>query len=290
MFSISPVLRAHARGGAQPSGIVLPRPDGSAVPIGALVRWARGSRSLSTLAFPALATTGDPELVRAFCTWLFAQGITEIKIGSFTSGVEGYSLPAAEVTLHERMEYAWPLTSSAEQRFRALRSNHKRKLQKLRKEPLVLRKLRRYQPEQLTKLRLQWGRRRALSFSLLEVLRLYQYHRFLHRHLTLQGVGHLYGLYDGDGALLSLAYMLEVDDTAFYMIGASSPAGYQQSASLRLFWDLAEHYQSKGFRTLHFGGVPAAAASEAHAEHGVLRFKAGFGVEPISRTSLSIKK
>lgn len=290
MFSLSSVLRVHAHSRAQPMGILLPQADGGMLPIGALVRPKRGSRNLKTLAFPPLTETRDPELVKTLVAWLQSQGVSEIQIGSYTSGVEGYHLPGEGVEARQRLEFIWGLDASAEQRFRALRSNHRRKLQRLRQQPLTLRQLERFQPERLTQLRLQWGQRRELAFSWMQILEMYLHYRLLHRRLTRPGIGRLYGLYDQNSALLSLAYMLEVADTAFYMIGASSPAGYRMNASLRLFWDLAEHYQARGYQRLHFGGAPAEAVSEQHAEHGVLRFKAGFGIEPISRTTLSIKQ
>lgn len=290
MFHTGPLLRAHADGRAQPIGILLPQPDGSTLPIGGLITPMGSHRSFKTLAFPPLAATEDPELVKTLTTWLFAQGVKKIEFGSFTCGVEGYSLPTVETALRLRQEFIWSLEISPEERFRALRSNHRRKLRKLRQEPLELRRLERFQAERMAQLRVQWGQRRALSFSMLEMVQMYMYYRRLHRHLTRAGVGHLYGLYDQEGGLLSLAYMLEVGEMAFYMIGASSPAGYRLNASLRLFWDLAKQYQSQGYRYLHFGGVPAAATSKQHEEHGVFRFKAGFGIEPISRTTLLIQQ
>ncbi|HEX5514100.1 MAG TPA: GNAT family N-acetyltransferase [Gammaproteobacteria bacterium] len=289
LFNTSPLLRAHAMGNARPIGIVVPC-HGVSVAIGGVMCWSGREQRLSTLAFPALATTGAPDLVSALTAWLFAQGVAEIEIGSFISGVEGYRLPTANAVLRQRLEFVWDLSGSPEQRHRALRSNHKRKLQKLLKQSMELREITRHQAEQMTRLRIQWSRRRAMPLGLLQVVQMYQYHRFLHRHLTMPGIGHLYGLYDKAGVLLSLAYMLETDSLAFYMIGASAPAGYLMNASLRLFWELAERYQSRGLKFLHFGGVPADAASEAHEENGVFRFKAGFGIEPTSRASLLIKK
>jgi hypothetical protein len=225
LFNTSALLRAHAMGNARPIGIVVPC-HGVSVAIGGVMCWSGREQRLSTLAFPALATTGAPDLVSALTAWLFAQGVAEIEIGSFISGVEGYRSPAANAVLRQRLEFVWDLGGSTEQRHRALRSNHKRKLQKLLKQSMELREITRHQAEQMTRLRIQWSRRRAMPLGLLQVVQMYQYHRFLHRHLTMPGIGHLYGLYDKAGVLLSLAYMLEPNSLAFYMIGASSPAGY----------------------------------------------------------------
>jgi hypothetical protein len=290
LFHLGPVLAAHAFGAAVPRGILLCGAGDAPVPIGGLVRESGGAKSFSSLSFPSLEATGDAGLVESLTEWLFAEGFNSIEIGSFDGGAEGYRLPE-HVSVRERLEFVWDLRESAQQRLRALNSNHKRKLQKLRKrDDLELREIGGLQPELLTWLRVQWARRRERAPGLRQILEMYGYHRFLHTRLTRQGVGHLYGIYDADNTLLSAAYMLETGDSAFYMIGASSPAGYQLNASLRLFWDLAERYQSRGVRRLHFGGVPAAALEESHDEHGVLRFKAGFGIEPARRLSLSIRK
>lgn len=290
MFNMSFLLNAHATGGSSSAGIVLQRPGGQRVPMGVLISEAHARKSLRMLTFPSLASTGDPDLVVALSEWLFTQEIKEIQLDSYTGGAEGYRLPASGVSVRDRLEFEWNLRDSAEQRFRALRSNHKRKLRRLLTQPLELRKIERYRAEQMTRLRIQWERRRTMSSGFHRVARMYLYHRFLHRKLTQPGIANLYGLYDTAGRLLSLAYMLEVDDRAFYMIGASSVEGYKINSSLRLFWDLAHLYGSRDYALLNLGGVPAEAISTGHEEHGVFRFKAGFGIGSTIRTSLSIKK
>lgn len=288
LFNLSEMLAAHAQGGSYSRGIIFQQPDGRRIAMGALLNERQSRPSLEMLAFPALATTGDPDLLIALSAWLSMQQITDIQIGSFTGGVEGYRLPEQGLTSRNRLEFEWNLRDAPEQRFRSLRSNHKRKLRRLLKEELELRKVERYQAEQLTRLRLEWGRRRSMPTGFRHTVGMYLYYRFLHRNLTQTGIANLYGLYNRSGKLLSLAYMLESDDVAFYMIGASSEEGYRLNASLRLFWDLSKYYSDRGYQFLNLGGVPADAAIEGHAEHGVFRFKTGFGCEPITRTSLSI--
>lgn len=290
MFNLSSVLDAHARGGSARKGIVFRGSDGRSIPMGALVGGRQRQRSLRMLTFPSLESTESPELLVSLSDWLLAQGIDDIQLWSFTGGVEGYRMPANCVSSQDRLEFEWDLQGSHEQRYRALRNSHKRKLKRLLNEPLELRRIGRYRAEKMTRLRLQWHRRRTVPASFLHIIRLYWYYRFLHRKLTQAGVANLYGLYGKHGELLSLAYMLEVDDVAFYMIGASSADGYGLNSSLRLFWDLAAFYSERKYRLLNLGGVPAAAMADSHEEHGVFRFKAGFGIESTIRTSLSIKK
>lgn len=290
MFHLAPLLRAHEHGSGKPAGVTLRAPGGRRIAIGGLLRKVDGGRCFETLSFPPLAETDAPELVRSLASWLDAQGFAEVRFGSYAGGVEDYRLPLQGALTRQRLEYLWDVSAPSDARYRAIRSNHKRKLQKLLKQQLVLKKIDRFQAEQMTWMRIQWARRRELSLGYRRVLEIYRYHHTLRRTLSRPGVAHLYGIYDTADNLLSLAYMLEVGETAFYMIGASSPAGYQMNASLRLFWELGESYNARGFKVVNLGGAPVEALSEDHEEHGVMRFKAGFGIEPISRVSLTIKK
>lgn len=287
MFHRQPLLKAHAYGNGRPVGIVLQREGGPPVALGAVLR-ETPRRSLQLLSFPALAATADPELACRLVDWLRMEGIAEVRIGSFTSGAEGYRRPPA-ATIQERLEFVWDLGGGTEQRFRALGSGHRRNLRKLLQRDLAIRKIGSWPAERMAWLHVAWARRRGQELPLAQLLQLYRYYRTLDRTLTRSGIGHLYGLYDRAGTLLSHAYMLECDGMAFYMIGASSPAGYRLNASLRLFWELGELYVRRGFGVLHFGGVPADAISKNHDEYGLFRFKTGFGIEPVSRISLSIK-
>lgn len=289
MFHRRALLMAHAYGHGRPTGIVLHEEGGSPVALGGLLRDVpQKGKSFQLLSFPALAGTADPELACRLIHWLQMEGIGEIQIGSFTSGVEGYHRPAKALT-RERFEFVWDLGKSAEQRFSALRSGHKRNLKKLLQRDLAVREIGSWHAERMAWLQIEWARRRRLELPLGQLLQLYRYYRTLGKSLTRPGIGHLYGLYDDGGGLLSHAYMLECDSMAFYMIGASSPAGYCLNASLRLFWELGELYARRGFSFLHFGGVSGDAISKDHEEYGLFRFKAGFGIEPVSRISLSIK-
>lgn len=282
LFHLSPVLNAHRFGVARLRGVILSLPAGEPRLLGGLLRASSGRVVFESLAFPAL---DDPEIVEALVVWMRKQGVDEVRFGSFTGGVEPYRGPRYQVS--ERLEFPWRLTEAADSRRRRLRSNHRRKISRLERQPLSLRPIERHQAAWLTQTRAQWARRRGERLTPRAWLKSYRYHARLHRHLTRTGIGRLYGLFDTDDRLLSLAYMLEHGRLSFYMLGASSPEGYRLGASMRLFWDLAQEYTDRGIECLHLGGVPAAAANDGHDEHGVFRFKHGFGIEPVQRLTLS---
>ena len=138
----------------------------------------------------------------------------------------------------------------------------------------------------LTKLRQEWRSRKGWERSWLGVAKSYLYHDYLLRTLQRGECGKLYGLQDGNGVLLTVALMLEDAREAFYMIGANSAEGDKAGASFRTFWELCRVYQDRGLERLNFGGVPLEAEHDGHEEHGVFRFKKGFGIEPTRRISL----
>lgn len=286
LFNHSRVLAVHAFQGAQLRGVALRRGGRTIAVLGGLMRETPAGRSFESLCFPVLGPQRSDSLVYDLIGWLHGQGVTQMKFGSFAGGVESYCLGDG-FTLTERLEFPWDLNDSAESRRRRLRTSHRRKLNKLDRQALTARRIERNQAWLLTRTRAQWAERKGEKFRLADLVRLYGYHRLLHKHLTRTGIANLYGLYGSSGRLLSVAYMLEFRDLSFYMIGASSPEGYRLSASMKLFWDLARFYSDKGFRYLHLGGVPKGASAEQHEEHGVYRFKQGFGIDPAIRMTLS---
>ena len=188
-----------------------------------------------------------------------------------------------------RLEFPWMLDGTEQDRMRVLHAGHRRKLSKLLRRKLRTERVRMLPAETLLLLRWRWAQRRGIRFTLRKALAYYLRYRMLDRCLTKNGHGALYGLYDEQGELLSVAYMLESPGTAFYMLGASSAAGYRIGASIRLFWDLAERYAERRLRYLSLGGVPAEAVEASHPEHGVYRFKSEFGIEPVRRVSLTCR-
>ncbi len=287
LFNLSALLSVHAFGNARRRGVLLCRHGRPLALLGGLVRETAAGVGFESLCFPTVTGADGDSLLADLVAWLQAQGIARIKFGSFSGGVEHYAVDRASFAVTERLEFPWDLSVSETARRKLLRSNHKRKLNKLGDQALQLTRIDRYQPWLMTRAHAQWAQRKGERPGWADLIKMYRYYRLLHGHLTRAGIGVLYGLYDGRGRLLSVAYMLEYGDLTFYMIGASSPEGYRISASMKLFWDMARLYSDKGFRYLHLGGVPGAALAEQHQEHGVYRFKQGFGITPALRLTLS---
>jgi lipid II:glycine glycyltransferase (peptidoglycan interpeptide bridge formation enzyme) len=71
---------------------------------------------------------------------------------------------------------------------------------------------------------------------------------------------------------VAMALWLTSSEHAYYHLGASSPAGYEVSASYALFAAALEHLRQQGTRCVDLGGVAGAES----AEDGLSRFKRGW--------------
>jgi hypothetical protein len=288
VFHLSGLLEAHRFGRARRRGVLIARGGTPVAVLGGLWTDREGGARFQTLAFPPLRPGLPPDLPGRLCAWLNAEGVGEAELGSFDGGVEDYdALPGAQAV--PRLEFPWELAHPEALRA-ALHTNHRRKLAKFAKagEAPELRPITRRPAAVLTRVRRHWETRKGERGGLVAWWRLHGYHRRLEREVGARGHATLYGLFQGD-TLLSAAYMLEHGDRAFYMIGASSPDGYRAGASVGLFMDLAARYRERGVRVLNLGGVPAEAERDGHDEHGVYRFKAGFGIRPAVRLSLHFR-
>jgi lipid II:glycine glycyltransferase (peptidoglycan interpeptide bridge formation enzyme) len=81
---------------------------------------------------------------------------------------------------------------------------------------------------------------------------------------------------DGD-KLLAAVLVGWAAGRAYYIAGGSTTEGYRRSASVWLQWRVMAECAGRGRLTYNLGGVPAGAAESGHAQHGLHRFKAGFG-------------
>jgi len=275
-FHCRAYLTAHCGRGERPVGIV-ESDSGHPIIGGVLSRNPDAFRSYSFTA--PHGATGSGLMV---AEWLRREDCPRFRLGSFMQGLEGQEVPPGVAT-EQRVEFEHDLGRPEEQWWADLHSQHRRKLRRSAKQGFILKKIPDSHASVMARLALSWSRRRGLNRSWIDLLRAWRANRKLLLPLSREGLGVLYGLYRRDGALLSAAYMLETHATAFYMLGASTETGYRAGASFELFWQLGRHYREGGLARLNLGGVPKAAEHKSHPEHGVYRFKRGFGIEPCPR-------
>lgn len=287
LFHRNAMLEAHQTGKAFRRGVLMRRGQHAVGLIGGLLLPGMGAASFQSLSFSRPRQELGRELPSELGEWLLRQGVTRIDLGSYDGGVEGYGEGRVGMVT-ERFEFVYDLKRSEEERLRVANSNHRRKLKKSEREPMHLRRIELGPAMLMTRLNRSWARRKGERYGFSRVMHTYLFYRRLTGRLGRDGSANLYGLYDMRGTILSMAYMLERGGSSFYMIGASSNEGYERGAAVRLFWELARHYPQVGVHSMNFGGVPIGAREESHQEHGVYRFKQGFGVEPVVRKSLTI--
>ena len=79
------------------------------------------------------------------------------------------------------------------------------------------------------------------------------------------------------GAPLSGIGTLEFGGSAYYLVGGTSAEGYTCKAVFALFASTIERLIGQGCSELNLGGVGVDVQDEQHVDHGLYRFKAGFG-------------
>lgn len=95
--------------------------------------------------------------------------------------------------------------------------------------------------------------------------------------------GTVYAAYDDD-RLLSAAYVGWGGARGFYVSGGSTQAGYDAKAAFWMHPAIMADLATRGFEEYNLGGTPAGARENGHPQHGLFRFKSGFGPERIPCT------
>ncbi len=92
--------------------------------------------------------------------------------------------------------------------------------------------------------------------------------------------GTVFAALDGSD-LLSAAYLGWGGGRAFYVSGGSTRAGYDAKAAFWMHPAIARELAGRGFRRYNLGGTPAGAEDDEHPQHGLFRFKSGFGPDRV---------
>jgi hypothetical protein len=107
-----------------------------------------------------------------------------------------------------------------------------------------------------------------------------QYRRVMEAWLYADGIR--FWFVERDGRPLSALGILIYGARAYYLVGGTAAEGYQVRAPFAVFGHVIRELCGAGVRELHLGGVPAGAAEDSHPDHGLYRFKRGFGGEPVT--------
>jgi hypothetical protein len=289
VMNLSGILKFHNYGKSICRGIVIYEHAVIIGVIGGSCLKNRYGYNFTALSFPVLDSHTAQKVFDNLIEWLKMDGCNKYSQLSFDGGLENIFNIPLNAEIIDRLEFVYDLNQDPDTKLKNLRNNHARKLKKVKSKHLELKEVEKKPALVMARLRRTWSKRKGFGASILQFFNSYNYYRRLHRDITRNNAGKLYGIFDNSNNILSLAYMYEDDKSAFYMEGASSQEGYIIGASIKLFWELINLYSSQGKQILNFGGVPAEAADHSHEEHGVYQFKRGFGIEPVARKSMVIE-
>lgn len=242
--------------------------------------WRRGELRLDRLPIALDGAAGDgaataDALARALVAAAPIARIRRIELESFDGPFAPPDLAAAGFAPRERLEFLLDLTGDEAARFGRLKASHRRKVRSAEKAGVTV-------ADETGKTRLELLRalqggtqeRRADRGEEMELPDPQQYAR-LEASFVAGGGGRLIvGRLHGEP--VSAVLCAHERSRAYYLMGGTSPAGFECNAATLVLWRAACLLQERGVAELNLGGVPGGAEAEGHAQHGLWRFKDGF--------------
>lgn len=255
-----------------------------ACPRGCRLSLRRRHATLPSLPAVREPPVGDyPDLLASLASRLADRGISALEIGSYGAG-ERSSLPAdgsrGWAAGRERLEYRLPLDGPDGARLPTMSSHHRRYVRQGENAGFELRilegrdalgALERVLTEAAARSREGGDGFRPPSLPSPEVFRPPSPGRW---------GGSVFAAFDGSD-LLSAAFLGWGGGKAFYVSGGSTSAGYNAKAAFWMHPAIARDLAGRGFRRYNLGGTPADAEDDEHPQHGLYRFKSGFGADRI---------
>lgn len=238
--------------------------------------WARAHVRLDRLPWALEGATLDADATAAATlAALQAARCGAIELESFDGPWPAPDLARLGLVARERLEFLLDLRGTEEERFARIKSSHRRKVRDAGKAGVtVADESARGELELLHELQGHTQERRAARGDSMSVPEREQYRRLADPFVRSGGGRFFVGR--RDGAALS-AILCGVEGTrAYYLMGGTSPAGFECNAATFVLWRAALLLAEAGVTELNLGGVPRDAEREGHPEHGLWRFKEGF--------------
>ncbi|HXI21418.1 MAG TPA: peptidoglycan bridge formation glycyltransferase FemA/FemB family protein, partial [Gemmatimonadales bacterium] len=197
---------------------------------------------------------------------------------SFDAGWEAPALPGA-MPGPRRHEYLVPLSGNADEPWPELARTHRRHLRTGDRSGWLLRRLAgpvgvealQRALDHAAERRLQRGQFMGTSLSGL---------REPSGAVSAPWGSDIFACYEGE-LLLGAVLVGWTRRRAYYIRGGSTPEGYQRSASVWLHCAVMRTLAQRGLALYNLGGTPATAERPEDEQHGLHRFKCGFGAEVV---------
>jgi hypothetical protein len=241
-------------------------------------------RSMEMPAYPA-AAGADPGtagfVLSATERVAREQGCARLSVGSNFSGATGLALAPLGYATRHRLEFIADLTRESDILWKAIRKDQRERIRRLERDGVGYEATSNVEGvEDLRAVRQTALERRLERDQGFDLPSDGEYYRLLHRTLVDPGAGRLLLARQGGTVIAAILYATFARK-AYSVFSGSTDAGYKLGAQTGLFWYAVTTFQREGYRVLNRGGVPAEAAEEGHALHGIFRFKHRLGTTPV---------
>ena len=236
--------------------------------------------------FPTVPAVVEPSqrdaALAALVAMLRAGGAVDIQFDSYDARWQPE--PRASVNARDRLEYVVSLQGSRDELASRFSKHHRRHVQRGERDGWVLRTLEgEHARDVLSAVQREASARAAergdpFAASLPEVV-LSSSVGQAPWGITTWSAWH-------DQTPLAAALVGWANRRAFYLIGGSTPAGYEGDAAQWLHWRIMCVLADAGFTRYNLGGTPASAVNPGDPAHGLYRFKTGFAAEVVSCRSV----
>jgi GNAT acetyltransferase-like protein len=207
-------------------------------------------------------------------------GCNKISMDSFLSGHS--ELVPADLGYAEsrRIEFCVDLTANLDEVWKGVKKDHRERIRRLKREDIRIEvATARADLEILKSAREMTRERREEKGQTYEVEHSAELYDRLQDELMGRGLARLL-IAKRENEILGSICFLTFNGRANSIFSGSTAAGYKMGVQALLFWSAVEAFKADGFRELNRGGVPASAAEESDALHGIYRFKSRLGTTP----------
>jgi hypothetical protein len=242
--------------------------------------WVRPRWLLDRLPWPVPGAPGEhDERVRGLVRAALSDRCAAIELGSFDGPSPPPPLAQLGFSVEPRFEFAVDLSRSEEDLLAAMKSSHRRKVRQAGRAGVVVREER--EPGRIAvlgRLQDQTRERRGRRGEDMSCPPESRY-QLLATCLLEQGRARLYVGTTGDGEEVSAVLIDVHGDRAYYLMGGTDSRGLAVNAASLVMWEAVRALRAEGLAELNLGGVPQHAEASSALEHGLYRFKDGWGGE-----------
>jgi hypothetical protein len=207
-------------------------------------------------------------------------GCARLSVNSNFSSPADLPLVSLGYTTEDRLEFLVDLTRDTDALWQAIKKDQRDRIRRLERDAVAYECTTRLESMQelgaVRQTALERRLERDQGFSLPSDP---EYYRLLHRTLVAPGAARLLLARQGGTVIAAILYATFAQK-AYSIFSGSTEAGYKLSAQSGLFWYAVTTFKQEGLRVLNRGGVPAGAANEGDALHGIFRFKHRLGTTP----------